>query len=98
MLHEGAKKVVADYGGSLPSTAKELKDLPGIGPYTAGAPDQSTFFTRRITLTREILCRSPFWHTAYQVSLCDTYFTNTLLQGLWLPSHSGSANRWWTET
>lgn len=38
MLHEGAKKVQTDYGGSLPRTAKELKDLPGIGPYTAGSP------------------------------------------------------------
>lgn len=37
MLHEGAKKVQSDYGGSLPGTAKDLKDLPGIGPYTAGA-------------------------------------------------------------
>lgn len=37
MLHEGAKKVQADHGGSLPGTAKELKELPGIGPYTAGA-------------------------------------------------------------
>lgn len=36
MLHLGAQKVMADHGGSLPSTAKELKDLPGIGPYTAG--------------------------------------------------------------
>ena len=36
MLHLGAQKVLADYGGSLPRTAKELKDLPGIGPYTAG--------------------------------------------------------------
>lgn len=37
MLHEGAKKVQSEYGGSLPGTAKELKELPGIGPYTAGA-------------------------------------------------------------
>lgn len=37
MLHEGAKKVVLDHSGCLPGTAKELKDLPGIGPYTAGA-------------------------------------------------------------
>lgn len=40
MLHEGAKKVMSDYGGSLPSTAKELKNLPGIGPYTAGATNR----------------------------------------------------------
>eukprot|EP00752_Nemacystus_decipiens_P009795 g8744.t2 len=37
MLHLGAQKVLTDYGGSLPGTARELKDLPGIGPYTAGA-------------------------------------------------------------
>lgn len=37
MLHEGAKKVMSDHSGSLPTTAKELKGLPGIGPYTAGA-------------------------------------------------------------
>lgn len=36
MLHEGAKKVVSDHSGCLPGTARELKDLPGIGPYTAG--------------------------------------------------------------
>ncbi|CAM9722567.1 unnamed protein product, partial [Laminaria digitata] len=37
MLHEGARKVQADHRGSVPSTAKALKELPGIGPYTAGA-------------------------------------------------------------
>eukprot|EP00903_Cladosiphon_okamuranus_P013359 g12451.t1 len=37
MLHLGAQKVLADHGGSLPRTARELRDLPGIGPYTAGA-------------------------------------------------------------
>lgn len=36
LLHEGAKKVQEIHGGSLPSTAQELKELPGIGPYTAG--------------------------------------------------------------
>lgn len=36
MLHEGAKMVQSELGGSVPGTAKELKGLPGIGPYTAG--------------------------------------------------------------
>lgn len=36
-LHEGAKKVVAEFGGKLPSTAAELRKIPGIGEYTAGA-------------------------------------------------------------
>lgn len=42
MLHEGAKKVVEVHGGCLPSTAKELKEIPGIGPYTAGSKDKAT--------------------------------------------------------
>jgi adenine-specific DNA glycosylase len=36
-LHAGAKDVVARFGGKLPSTVEELKSIPGIGPYTAGA-------------------------------------------------------------
>jgi A/G-specific adenine glycosylase len=37
LLHEGAKYVVEELGGELPETAKELRALPGVGPYTAGA-------------------------------------------------------------
>jgi len=36
-LHKAAQVVVADYSGILPSTAGDLRNLPGIGPYTAGA-------------------------------------------------------------
>ena len=36
-LHKAAKVVVADYKSILPSTAVELRKLPGIGPHTAGA-------------------------------------------------------------
>lgn len=37
-LHEGAKKIVDKFGGVLPSGPAELeKEVPGIGPYTAGA-------------------------------------------------------------
>jgi A/G-specific adenine glycosylase len=36
-LHAGAKAVDARFGGALPSSAAELRDVPGIGPYTAGA-------------------------------------------------------------
>jgi A/G-specific adenine glycosylase len=32
-----AKMIEHDFGGSLPSTRKELKQLPGIGSYTSGA-------------------------------------------------------------
>jgi A/G-specific adenine glycosylase len=36
-LHECAKVLVCDYDGVLPSTAAELKKLPGFGPYTSAA-------------------------------------------------------------
>jgi A/G-specific adenine glycosylase len=36
-LHAAAQIVIRDYGGKLPHTVAELKKLPGIGPYTAGA-------------------------------------------------------------
>jgi len=36
-LREAAQKLVADCGGELPRTAAELRKLPGIGAYTAGA-------------------------------------------------------------
>jgi len=36
-LHAAAKRIVADHGGRLPDTAPALRQLPGIGRYTAGA-------------------------------------------------------------
>ena len=36
-LHRGAHEVMARWGGALPRTARELREVPGIGRYTAGA-------------------------------------------------------------
>ncbi len=36
-LHRAARVVVDEFGGSLPRRAAELRKLPGIGRYTAGA-------------------------------------------------------------
>jgi A/G-specific adenine glycosylase len=36
-LHRAAGVVAREYGGEFPETASELRELPGIGPYTAGA-------------------------------------------------------------
>ncbi len=36
-LHACAQTVVARHGGQFPATEAELRQLPGIGPYTAGA-------------------------------------------------------------
>lgn len=37
LLHEGARFVARELGGSLPSDADALRAVPGIGRYTAGA-------------------------------------------------------------
>jgi A/G-specific adenine glycosylase len=36
-LHRLAREVVTNHDGKLPRTAAELRALPGVGPYTAGA-------------------------------------------------------------
>ncbi len=36
-LQKLAKCLIADHGGKFPTTAEALRQLPGIGPYTAGA-------------------------------------------------------------
>lgn len=36
-LHDGAKKVIADFGGVIPESIVDLTSLPGVGPNTAGA-------------------------------------------------------------
>ena len=37
MLHAAAKKVVREYAGKIPTRARDLQTLPGIGRYTAAA-------------------------------------------------------------
>jgi A/G-specific adenine glycosylase len=36
-LHAAAKKIVAEHGGTFPRQVSELRTLPGVGRYTAGA-------------------------------------------------------------
>jgi A/G-specific adenine glycosylase len=36
-LHTAARKIVAEHGGRFPRTVDDLRTLPGIGRYTAGA-------------------------------------------------------------
>lgn len=48
-LHAGVREVVARFGGRLPETPAELGEVPGIGPYTAGAI-ASLAFGRRAAL------------------------------------------------
>ncbi len=45
-LHRAAKVVAKDMGGQFPRTAESLRELPGIGPYTAGAISAIAFDAR----------------------------------------------------
>jgi A/G-specific adenine glycosylase len=45
-LHAAAKRIVTDHGGMFPGTAAELRQLPGIGRYTAGAIASIAFGAR----------------------------------------------------
>lgn len=59
-LQLAAKKVMADYGGKLPSTIEELLSLPGVGRYTAGAIASLAFGRRAPILdgnVTRVLCR-----------------------------------------
>ena len=42
-LHKAAAVIVNDFNGEFPESAEELKLLPGIGPYTAGAISSFAF-------------------------------------------------------
>ncbi len=43
MMHKAAKVVVSEYGGRMPETAAALRELPGIGEYTAAAVASISF-------------------------------------------------------
>ena len=49
MLHEAARKVLDDWGGRVPGDLEDLRRLPGVGPYTAGAI-ASIAYGRRVPL------------------------------------------------
>ena len=59
-LHKAANLVVAEFGSALPTTAKELLALPGIGRYTAAAIASIAFGQREAVLDGNVirvLCR-----------------------------------------
>jgi len=59
-LHAAAKIIVADYHGHVPHQTHELRKLPGIGPYTAGAIASIAFDADEPVLdgnVTRVLCR-----------------------------------------
>lgn len=43
LLHGAAKAIVADFGGVVPQAVTDLRQLPGVGRYTAGAISSIVF-------------------------------------------------------
>ena len=59
-LQRAAKQIVADHGGSVPSTVDALLALPGVGRYTAGAVASIAFGRQAPILdgnVARVLCR-----------------------------------------
>jgi A/G-specific adenine glycosylase len=59
-LHATARRIVADFGGKVPSNVDDLTALPGIGRYTAGAIASIAFDRRAPILdgnVARVLCR-----------------------------------------
>ncbi len=54
-LHRAAVRVMEQYGGELPGTAEELRQLPGIGPYTAAAIASIAFGQREPAVDGNLL-------------------------------------------
>ncbi len=78
MLHAAAKKIVKERAGNFPTTAEELRTLPGIGRYTAAAIASIAFsepaavvdgnverLLRRVA--GENLCDKSLWQLAGQL-------------------------------
>jgi len=60
-LHECARQVLARHGGRLPDTEAALRDLPGVGAYTAAAVAAFAFGRRALVLDtniRRVLARA----------------------------------------
>lgn len=59
-LHRAAKEVYVCYGGQIPDTFRDLRALPGIGDYTAGAILSIAFGRDIVAIdgnVRRVLCR-----------------------------------------
>ncbi len=54
-LHKAARIIVSEFNGKLPSDPDQLKQLPGIGPYTAGAIASIAFGKRVAVLDGNVI-------------------------------------------
>lgn len=53
-LHAAARSIVERHDGRVPSTYEELRELPGVGDYTAAAVASFAFGARRVVLDTNV--------------------------------------------
>lgn len=76
-LHAAAKTIVTEYAAEIPQAAEELREIPGVGPYTVGAIRSFAFDAPAAIVDGNVkrlfarLCKLPF---AVNYSPHDRYF------------------------
>ncbi len=95
MLHQAAQFVAANLQGNLPSTAEELRALPGIGVYTAAAI-ASIAYGRPAPVVdgnvERVLCRLSGWDAEHGASALRRKIDALALR-LLDPAHPGDFNQ-----
>ena len=77
-MHRAAKKIVEEFRGEFPSTAKDWMRLPGIGRYTAGAVASLAFGEDAPLLDGNVIRVLTRWH-----NLDDDITQTSTKQMLW---------------
>jgi A/G-specific adenine glycosylase len=94
-LHETARLLVARHGGQVPASPTALRELPGVGGYTAAAIAAFAFGQRCAVLdtnVRRVLARAVggvAWPAGSSVSVAETRLAESLL-----PAEPPVAARW----
>lgn len=80
MLHQAAREVAEKYKGKFPKTRTELEQLPGIGPYTAGAVAAFAYSTDVIFIETNIRTAITHHFFAKKNQVSDKEIINILEQ------------------
>lgn len=87
-LWEGARDILARWDGVLPQDYKSLRQIPGIGGYTAGAIASIAFGQKVPALdgnVKRVLSRVLAWPEPVEASRTLRYFEEQLMK--WIPVH-----------
>ena len=95
-LHACAEVIAAQHGGEVPASISDLRDLPGVGPYTAAAVASFAFGLRHAVLdtnVRRVLARLITGQDLSPRSSASVAETN-LAESLLPPADANRAATW----